>query len=269
MHSDPMPARVIAGEQLLGPAFSLLVGVHRGRSRAPAVAGFLGLDRPAERPASPARLSFGLFARERSRSPAGAPRGPLTASCAGNEGRVGDPSPPRVRGLEDLPGAYLGRTGGLLPLGLGQLEESAHAPNLPQQGPIAGDLAFLVGDDVLAGLPGLPYLLLQRAHGFLGLLPKLLLPVFDEPYLGAQPRLLLPGGLVDLGELDAGGVEGLAHDEDRALAGDGRRQVGDRPGEALDGKTPRRRLVPFLGSRPPRAGPPPSLRPALLARVVV
>src|SRR5215210_851997 len=282
MHSDPMPARVIAGEQLLGPAFSLLVGVHRGRSRAPAVAGFLGLDRPAERPASPARLSFGLFARERSRSPAGAPRGPLTASCAGNEGRVGDPSPPRVRGLEDLPGAplgragelpSLGRTGVLLPLGLGQLEESAHAPNLPQQGPIAGDLAFLVGDDVLAGLPGLPYLLLQRAHGFLGLLPKLLSPVFGEPYLGAQPRLLLPGGLVDLGEPDAGGVEGLAHDEDRALAGDGRRQVGDHPGEALDGQTPRRRLVvPFLGRRPPRAGPAPPPhppRPALLARVVV
>jgi hypothetical protein len=117
---------------------------------------------------------------------------------------------------------------------------------------------------------GLPYLLLQGAHGLSGLLPKLLSPLFGEPYLRAQPRLLLPGGLVDLGEPDAGGVEGLAHDEDRALAGDVRRQVGDRPGEALDGQTPRRRLVPLLGHLPPPGGPPPRRRRLdLLARVVV
>src|SRR5829696_5339673 len=186
----------------------------------------------------------------------------------------------RLQGLAGLPGAplgragellSLGRAGALLPLGLGQPEESAHAPDLFQEGPIAGDLAFLVGDDVLAGLPSLPYLLLQGAHGLLGLLPKLLLPVFGEPYLGGQPRLLRPGGLVDLGEPDAGGVEGLPHDEDRALAGDGLRQVGDRPGEALDGQTPRLLLVvPFLGRRPPRAGPPttPRRRRDLLARTV-
>src|SRR5215212_1461192 len=179
------------------------------------------------------------------------------------QGLAGPPDAPLGRAGELL---SLGRAGVLLPLGLGQLEEVAHAPNLPQQGPIAGDLAFLVGDDVLAGLPGLPYLLLQRAHGLSGLLPKLLLPVFGEPYLRAQPNLLLPGGLVDLGELDVGGVEGLAHEEDRALAGDGRRQVGDRPGEALDGKTPRRRLAPFSGSRPPPGGPPtPRRRRDLLA----
>src|SRR5215213_2479338 len=205
----------------------------------------------------------------------------LAASCAGTEGRLEVPSPHHhVRGLEDLLGASLGRVGALFSLGLSQPEESTHAPHLPQEGPIVGDLPFLVGDDFVAGLSGLPYLLLQGAHGFLGLpylllqgthgllglLPKLLLPVFDEPYLRAQPNLLLAGGRVDLGELDVGGVEGLAHDEDRALAGEGRRQVGDHPGEALDGQTPWG-LMPFFGRRPPPTGPPPP-SPDLLARVV-
>src|SRR3712207_8459052 len=52
----------------------------------------------------------------------------------------------------------------VLPFGVGKLEESAHAPRAFQKGPIARDLPFLVGDHVLAGLSGLPYLLRSEEH---------------------------------------------------------------------------------------------------------
>src|ERR687893_599595 len=103
------------------------------------------------------------------------------------QGCTRDLSPLHIRGLEELLCILLSWAG-VLPFGVGKLEESAHAPRVFQEGPIARDLPFLVGDHVLAGLSGLPYLLLQGAHGLLGLLPKLLLPVLSELYLGAQLR---------------------------------------------------------------------------------
>src|SRR5829696_10471700 len=105
--------------------------------------------------------------------------------------------------------AFLSRQDSIvLAFGLGQFKESPHPPHPFQGGPSPRDLPFLVGDDVLAGLSGLPYLLLQRAHLLLGLLPNLLLAVSGKPYLGVELRLLRLSRGIELRELDTGGCEG-------------------------------------------------------------
>src|SRR5919112_4816856 len=140
-----------------------------------------------------------------------------------------------------------------------QLEESAHSPHPFQGSPSLRDLPFLVGDDVLAGLFGLPYLLLQGAHLLLGLLPNLLLAVPSKPYLGVELRLLRLSRGIELRELDTGGREGPSYDEYRALLGYSLWQVGDRLGDALGDEVSRRRwrqqllfAVHSPASAPPR-----------------
>ena len=63
--SNPTPGRVTAEERVTGLGVPLLVGVHRGRSHAPGVAGFLDLEghRRSFSRRSPGSL-VGLFARE-------------------------------------------------------------------------------------------------------------------------------------------------------------------------------------------------------------
>src|ERR687889_544613 len=151
-----------------------------------------------------------------------------------------------------------------------QLEEPPHPPHPFQGGPSLRDLPFLVGDDVVAGLFGLPYLLLQGAHLLLGLLPNLHLPVLSKPYLGVELRHLRLSRRIDFGELDASGGEGPSYDEYRALLGYSLWQVGDRLGDALGDEVPRRRLH-FVGHSPTTIAPPAPPRPPrlyLVARVV-
>src|SRR5829696_3076291 len=160
----------------------------------------------------------------------------------------------------------------LLCFTLVQFKEGAHPPHPFQGGRGPSYLLLLVGDDVLAGLSGLPYLLLQRAHLLLGLLPNLLLAVSGKPYLGVELRLLRLSRGIELRELDTGGCEGPTYDEDRALLGYSLWQVGDRLGDTLDDEVPRRRqrwrqqllfVVHLPAPAPPR---PPRLY--LLVRVV-
>src|SRR5919107_4784765 len=174
----------------------------------------------------------------------------------------------RIKGLASC--ASIGRAVVLLSFSLGEFKESAHPPRPFQGSPSPRDLLLLVGDDVLAGLLGLPYLLLQGAHLLLGLLSNLLLAVSSKPYLGVELRLLRLSRGIELRELDTGGSEGPSYDENRALLGYSLWQLGDRLGNALDDEVPRRRwrqqllfVVHSPASAPPR---PPRLN--LLARVV-
>src|SRR5829696_2314506 len=157
----------------------------------------------------------------------------------------------------------------LLCFTLVQFKEGAHPPHPFQGGRGPSYLLLLVGDDVLAGLLCLPYLLLQGAHLLLGLLPNLLLAVSGKSYLGFELRLLRLSRGIEFRELDTGGSEGPSYDEYRALLGYSLWQIGDRLGNALDEEVPRRRQQQLLfvvhlpapaPSRPPRL--------YLIARVV-
>src|SRR5829696_3079485 len=166
--------------------------------------------------------------------------------------------------------AFLSRQDSIvLAFGLGQFKESAHSPHPFQDGRRPSYLLLLVGDDVAAGLLCLPYLLLQRAHLLLGLLPNLLLAVSGKPYLGVEPRLLRLSRGIELRELDASGNEGLPYDKYRALLGYPRWQVGNRLGDTLDDEVSRRWLL-FIGhsSTTTSLAPPRPPRLYLIARVV-
>src|ERR687890_1180888 len=129
----------------------------------------------------------------------------------------------------------------LFSFSLVQLKKPPHPPHPFQGGRGPSYLLLLIGDDVLAGLFGLPYLLLQGAHLLLGLLPNLHLPVLSKPYLGVELRLLRLSRRIEFGELDTSGGEGPSYDEYRALLGYSLWQVGDRLGYALGDEVLRRR----------------------------
>src|SRR4051794_17245450 len=83
----------------------------------------------------------------------------------------------------------------------------------------ARDLFFLLGLDGFVSLSSLPYLSLQSADVFFGLLLELLVPPPGKLYLRADLRYPRPSAPVKVSDLDTGGRQRPSYDTNRAFPG--------------------------------------------------
>src|ERR671921_1755542 len=128
------------------------------------------------------------------------------------------------------------RLSGSILFDLAEAEEGAHPLYILQPHRSARDPLLLLGETRFTDLVGPSYLLLQRAHGFIGPLLELPLATPGALDLGVQLRLPRSGGPFKILDPYPGGRERAVHDAARALPRHIRRQVVDDPDRPLAGK---------------------------------